>query len=273
MKLYQKYGLIPYLLINHLLIVLLLLLQIFNNFKEFRTLKRHHRHIYNLHDIDITANKFYIHNIEELRTHVKKTIGIFYSYKEKMIEEIEFTKNNNFNIVFIPSRRKTLNIVDLPFTETVSPFDDMSNLHLRKWLQFTEGFEIKLQYKAFFNYSRSTLCVVIDNTYHYDFALRGVYTFSIEHVINSCTNPEEYENGYMIERKEILPAIILVASISELIFVIYKIIYLSKIYYHLHNSPEFKSKLKNLEVKDKLKFFNLWLFLFVICDVLLIYSK
>lgn len=274
-KLYRKYGILPNILIVHLLLLFFLVLHIYNNLKETKSMQNHIRQIYNFHEISDLIRLHYIHNIQDLRSHLKNTINQIFQYKSNIIDDFEYLNNDRYYIDFIPLRKKNIATIDLPFSiDNPNPLENLKLHTIRMLLKDAEKLEISLKYKVIFSYSDSSLCVVFSNKYIYDFISRGSITFYIVNQRNNCDSRDELNKDlFLIERQEVLPLLILAVSIIELFFVVIKIMQYSKVWFQLKNNVVIKERLKDLAVGEKIKFLNLWVFSFLLCDVLLIYSK
>lgn len=238
---------------------------------ESSTMKRHTRQILDLHGL---SDMHYIYNNPGLKKHLNDTIFTSLSYPEYFLEELEFLNKQNIKLSFNQKRLSKMVKVEYPIlinNKPYSPFDSMNNETIRELLHFAESFQFNLTYKINFTYfNRESLCLIIDNTYFYDLSTRGIIYFTILQDITYC--PKENE-AVIIENDEVLPVFILFFGVIELVFVVSKIFYMMKIYFQITSNPHYSKKIQELEAEDKMRFFNLWLFMFLVTDFFLIYGK
>ena len=271
-KLYKDHNKIPYFLYTHLILVITLTFFMFNIQKDMKLIDSHEKTFLNFFDLNI-GEKHHYTDIQVLKDEMRQTLDSIFTLEDKFLNSFKILNENNlkikFDSKFIPTATTSIPIIK---GETY-PFDEASNKDIRNKLKAISKFYINLQYEVEIP-DAIVSCYSFNTKFIYDFTIRGYIEHYIEMQRSIC---DSYDSSLAtVYNLLIFSLILIVLGLIEIIIAFKKVYYSFKVLYQLKTNCSLTGnmdKWTRLSFTDKLRFFNLWNFFFILNSLIIIFSK
>lgn len=270
-SLYKKYNQSPLLLYSHLGLVVTLVYYLYSLISFMSIINSHEQAICNIYDYNIGTSQ-YILSIDEFKTHVSNITNSFNSFSSNFLNVVKVDNLNSLFLKIEPfDQQKQMNPVKIK--DFKSPFEEMSNKEVKDFMSMTNQVSISIKYMIFFENSIIT-CSKISINYVYSFISRVYIEFYPVIDREACSKSENTNESFY--NLIFFSSLLIFISIFQLVVSFQRVYYSFKVMFQIKNSlikNGKKEKWNSLSFSNKLSFFNLWYFMFIVNSLIIIYCK